>query len=163
MSLTILSMILGLLAGSLRVISKNWEANSERIETLDMVSRAGDILRRDAAGLQRIVAVNATVPRYRVRRARRTSLSFVTLEPPYPSAAGPYFVNYSVAPNGPEAELVRARAPYQQGLQTFPGATPANRVRLVEGHYRYHFAYADKSAGVGMWRNAWPYSTRLPP
>ncbi len=161
MSLTLLAVILGLLAGSLRVISKNWEANAQRIETLDMVARAADILRRDAAGLQRIVASKGRAPRY-VFTGTETSLSFVTLEPPYPSAAGPYFVDYSIAHNGPDAELIRARARYQHGLEAFPGATPANRVRLVQGRYRYHFAYADKSAGSGTWRNSWRISTRLP-
>jgi general secretion pathway protein J len=160
-SLTILAVILGLLASGLRVISKNWEANAERIETLDMVARASDILRRDAAGLQRIVAISGQVPRY-VFTGTEASLSFVTLEPPYPSAAGPYFVDYSIARNGPDAELIRARARYQQGLEVFPGATPANRVRLVQGRFRYHFAYAEKSAGSGTWRNSWPYATRLP-
>ncbi len=160
-SLTLLAVILGLLAGGLRVISKNWEANAERIETLDMVARAADILRRDAAGLQRIVAIRGQVPRY-VFQGTEVGLSFVTLEPPYPSAAGPYFVDYSIAHNGPDAELIRARARYRQGLEAFPGATPANRVRLVQGRYRYHFAYADKSAGSGAWRSSWPYSTRLP-
>ncbi len=160
-SLTILSVILGLLAGGLRVISKNWQANAKRIETLDMVSRAADILRRDASGLQRLIAVTRGSPRY-LFTGTEDQLSFVTLEPPYPSAAGPYFVSYALAPNGPEVDLIRARAPYRQGMQSFPGATPANRVRLVEGPYRYHFAYADKSTGVGQWRNAWPYATRLP-
>jgi general secretion pathway protein J len=160
-SLTILSVILGLLAGALRVLSKNWQANAERIETLDMVSRAADILRRDASGLQRIVAVSGRIPRYLFTGAE-DHMAFVTLEPPYPSSAGPYFVSYVVSPNGPEADLIRSRAPYQKGMEAFPGATPANRVRLVEGAYRYHLAYADKSAGAGQWRNSWPYTDRLP-
>jgi general secretion pathway protein J len=105
--------------------------------------------------------VGGGIPRY-LFTGTEDHLSFVTLEPPFPSAAGPYFVNYVVSPNGPEADLIRARAAYQQGMEAFPGATPANRVRLVEGTYRYHFAYADKSAGTGQWRNSWPYTDRLP-
>jgi general secretion pathway protein J len=161
-SLTILSVILGLLSGGLRVISKNWDVNAARIERLDMVARAADILRRDAAGMQRLVAMrDGGGPRY-VFSGSQNQLEFVTLEPPYPSAAGPYFVSYSVAPNGPEADLIRARAPYRQGLETFPGATPANRVPLVEGPYRYRFAYAEKSAGASAWRTSWSNPTRLP-
>ncbi len=160
-SLTILSVILGLLAGGLKVISHNWHTNAARIETLDMVSRAADILRRDASGLQRVVAMGRQNPRY-LFAGTETHLSFVTLEPPYPSAAAPYFVDYSVAPNGRQVELIRARARYQHGLETFPGATPANRVRLLQGPYRYRFDYADKSTGTAQWRNSWPYSNRLP-
>jgi general secretion pathway protein J len=160
-SLTILAAILGLLAGGLGTISKNWLSSAERIETLDMVARAGDILRRDAAGMQRIVTMSGKTPRY-IFTGTEARLSFVTLEPPYPSAAGPYFVEYAVARNGPDAELVRSRARYQHGLETFPGATPANRVPLVQGRYRYHFAYADRSTKAGTWLNTWTESTRLP-
>lgn len=160
-SLTILAAILGLLAGALSTLSKNWVASAERIETLDMVARAGDVLRRDAAGMQRIVALSGKTPRY-LFRGTDTRLSFVTLEPPYPSAAGPYFVEYAVARNGSDAELTRSRARYQHGLESFPGATPANRVVLAQGHYRYHFAYADRSGKTGAWLSSWTDPTRLP-
>ena len=160
-SLTLLSVILGLLAGAIGVFSKNWDVNTQRIETLDMVARASDILRRDAAGMQRIAVVKERAPHY-VFTGTDTTLSFITLEPPYPSAAGPYFIQYSVAPNGKNTELIRARARYQRGMEAFPGATEANRVRLVQGRYRYHFAYADKSAGAGQWRTSWTSANRLP-
>ena len=101
-SLTILSMILGLLAGSLAVIAKNWDANTKRIDTLDMVSRAADILRRDVAGLQRVVS-SGRVPRF-VFTGSADALAFVTFEPPYPSKAGAYFVSYSVRANGNSRE-----------------------------------------------------------
>jgi general secretion pathway protein J len=161
-SLTILGLILGLLAGGLSVISKNWDVNAKRIETLDMLSRAADILRRDTAGMQRLVAVSASGgPRY-VFTGEQDHLSFVTLEPPYPTSDGPYFVDYSLAPNGLDVELIRARAPYRRGMEVFPGATPANRVRLVQGPYRYTFAFAEKSAGAAGWRSAWRDVARLP-
>jgi general secretion pathway protein J len=161
-SLTILGVILALLAGALRVISKNWEANTDRIETLDMLSRAADILRRDAAGLQRVVTTSGGAAPSYVFTGAEDHLSFVTLEPPYPTASGPYFVDYSLARNGPAVELIRARALYRKGMESFPGATPANRVRLAEGSYRYRFAYADKSIGTAGWRSSWPDRLRLP-
>ena len=160
-SLTILGVILGLLGAGMRVLSQNSDAYADRIDTLDMISRAADILTRDAAGLQRVVATVGTVPRFLFTGAP-DHLSFVTIEPPYPSSSGPYFISYSVGPNGPETELIRARAPYQDGMQTFPGATPANRVRLLQGPYRYQFTYAQKGAGARQWRNTWPFPTRIP-
>ena len=63
-SLTILGVILGLLGAGMRVLSQNSDAHAERIDTLDMLSRAADILTRDAAGLQRVVATVGTVPRF---------------------------------------------------------------------------------------------------
>lgn len=164
-SLTVLAVLLGLLGTALRVLSKNWDVNTERIETLDMVSRAFDILRRDVSGLQRIVTGTGRGewPRF-IFAGTPQGLSFVTLEPPYPSAAGPYFVDYSIAGKGRAAELVRARAPFQTNMQAFPGATPANRVPLMQGPYLYEFAYAAKArTGAGStWRGAWPEQTRLP-
>jgi len=160
-SLTILGVILGLLGAGLRVIAKNWDVNSERIETLDMVSRAADILNRDASGLLRIVATLGNSSRF-LFTGTPDRLAFVTLEPPYPSAAGPYFISYSVALNGSDAELVRARAPYLRGMQAFPGATPANRVRLLQGPFRYKFSYAQKTSGGGKWLDVWPTATRIP-
>ena len=160
-SLTLLSGILALLAGAVRVVSKNWEANAQRIERLDMVTRAADILRRDAAGLQRLVVMNGKTPHY-LFSGTEANLEFVTLEPPYPSVEGPYFVRYSLAQNGAEVELIRARARYRHGLESFPGATPSNRVRLVQGRYRYRFAYAGRSGGEEKWQRAWPDATRLP-
>lgn len=160
-SLTILGVILGLLGAGLRVLSKNWEANAKRIDALDMISRAVDMLHRDAAGLQRIVVVAGTTRQFLFTGAA-DHLAFVTLEPPYPTAAGPYFVSYSVAANGPTLELIRARAQYRQGLLAFPGATPANRVRLVQGPFRYRFSYAKKAANETVWRDAWTDQSRLP-
>jgi general secretion pathway protein J len=142
-------------------MSRNWDANAERIGTLDMVSRAADILQRDTAGLQRVIALNAGTPNF-VFAGSVHQLSFVTLEPPYPTASGPYFVDYSVAANGPARELIRARVRYEKGMQIFPGATPANRVSLGLGDYEFRFAYASKRSGAPEWQDTWPHSDQLP-
>jgi general secretion pathway protein J len=160
-SLTILAVILGLLGGALRVLSKNWDANTQRIETLDMTSRAFDILQRDASGLQRLVSTVGRATRF-IFVGAQDSLSFVTFEPPYPSDAGPYFISYSVEQRGNTIELIRARAPFQTNMQVFPGASPANRVTLMEGEFRYEFAYAQKGPQGGTWKSSWPETSRLP-
>lgn len=160
-SLTILSVALGLLGVGLRILSRNWEASAKRIETLDMVSRAYDILARDAGGLQRLAWKQGAVARY-LFSGTRDGLSFVTIEPPYPSESGPYFVSYSAAGDGSSTALIRARAPYEQGMRTFPGATPANRVPLLDGALLYRFSYARVSEGRTDWRPSWPYTNRLP-
>lgn len=160
-SMTILAVILGLLGGGLRVLAKNWDANTERIEMLDMASRAYDILQRDASGLQRVVTATGKSARF-IFSGTQDSLSFVTLEPPYPSDAGPYFINYSVAPRDKSFDLVRARAPFQTNMQVFPGATPANRVALIEGQFRYEFAYAQRGPQGDTWKTSWASASRLP-
>lgn len=160
-SMTILGVILALLGTAIKVLTWNSEARIARIDTLDMILRASDILNRDTSGLQRIVAAPPGRPKY-VFVGTSTRLGFITLEPAYPTPPGPYFIDYSVAPKGKSAELIRARALYSQGMNAFPGATPANQVRLIEGNYRYQFSYALKNGGERRWLTAWPFPSRLP-
>lgn len=160
-SMTILGVILGLLGTAIKVLTWNSDARIARMDTLDMILRASDILHRDTSGLQRVVAALPGRPKY-VFVGTATRLGFVTLEPAYPTPPGPYFIDYSVAAKGQSAELVRARALYNRGMSVFPGATPANQVRLIEGHYRYQFSYAVKNAEERRWLTAWPFPSRLP-
>ena len=161
-SLTILGVMLGLLGGGIRVLSKNSDARAERIDTLDMVSRASDIFARDTAGLQRLVVNSGIEGAHFIFTGGVDRMSFITVEPPFPSSSGPYFVNYSVSPNGDDSELIRARAPYQDGMRKFPGATPANRVKLLQGPFRYQFSYGQRTARGTEWRANWATTTRLP-
>jgi general secretion pathway protein J len=161
-SLTILAVILGLLGGALRALSKSADRNNERIQMLDMISRAFDILKRDATGLQRVAVSDGSQARY-VFKGTPTHLSFVTLEPPYPAAEGPYFVDYSIAANGSATrDLIRARAPLELGARKSPAATPANRVTLVQGNVDYRFRYGTKSPKGLAWKDNWSSATQLP-
>ena len=160
-SLTILTVVLGLLSAALRTLSQNWNANAARIERLEMVSRAFDIFERDVSGLQRLVRKEKQNQRF-IFTGTQDRLSFVTLEPPYPTAPGPYFVDYSVARNGASFDLIRARAPYQTNMQVFPGATPANMVPLMQGRFKYQFSYAQKTPPGGGWQSSWRKRDRLP-
>ncbi len=157
--LTILAAILALLAGGLRSLSQGADRNSERIQMLDMISRAFDILKRDVNGLQRI-AINDGSARY-LFSGTPEHLRFVTIEPPYPAAEGPYFVDYSVSGKQPSL-LIRARSPLQPGQLSYSGATPANRVNLMEGRVSYRFRYGARSEKGLTWHDAWPYANRLP-
>jgi general secretion pathway protein J len=160
-SLTVLAVILGLLGGGLRVLARNTDRNGDRIQTMDMLARAFDILKRDTAGLQRLPIFVARKPRY-LFTGTATHLSFVTLEPPYPTPEGPYFVDYTVSRTERRIELVRARAPFERGMTAFPGATPANRVSLIEGAADFRFRYAATTDKGLVWHDHWPFPTRLP-
>jgi len=159
-SLTVMAVILMLIGGALRVMGRNWDANAGRIETLDMVSRAFDLLARDAANLQRVVQPSGA-PAY-LFGGTADSLAFVTLEPPQPGEAGLYFIAYNVVSNGAAAELMRSRAPYRQGMARFPGTTPGNRVPLLTGPYVYRFAYGRIAGGKQSWSADWTFADRLP-
>jgi len=161
-SLTLLGVILALLTNALQVVSKNWDAHARAIDDLDMLSRAADILQRDIAGLQRVTsALDERNPRF-LFAGDASHLSFIALEPPFPTEAGPYFIDYSVAPSGSGLELVRARAPYEAGMPGFSGASPANRVSLLQGPYAYRFTYAESTNGRLNWYPRWPFDQRLP-
>ena len=160
-SLTVMAVVLMLLAGSLRLMGRNWDANAARIETLDMVSRAFDLLVRDMGNLRRIVGSSGT-PTY-IFAGTSEHLAFVALEPPQPTEAGLYFIAYTVEAEGRSGlELIRSRAAYKQGMDRFPGATPANRVPLLQGLYRYRFAYGRMIKGEPSWSGAWRSENRLP-
>jgi hypothetical protein len=155
-----MAIMLMLIGGALRVMGRNWDANAARIEALDAVSRAFDLLARDAANLQRITSASGA-PAYLFSGAA-DSLAFVALEPPQPGEAGLYFIAYSQAANSAAAELIRSRAPWRAGMHRFPGATAANRVALLTGPYVYRFAYGSIIEGRPNWSAEWRAAKRLP-
>ena len=160
-SLTILTMLLGIVSSALRTLSMHWNANASGIERLEMISRAFDIFERDVSGMRRLTRI-ADVDRRFIFSGTANRLSFVTVEPPYPTAPGLYFVDYSNSATNGKNELIRARAPYQAGMSAFPGATPANKVSLLDGPFAYKFSYAEKGKRQGSWLATWKKPNRLP-
>jgi len=160
-SLTILTVVLGLLSSAMRTLSQNWNANANRLERIEMVARAFDIFERDVSGFQRLILTSGDKKKF-IFTGTPDRLSFVTKEPPYPTVPGPYFVDYSIAANGPSFDLIRARAPYTMKMQTFPGATPANSVSLLQGPFKYKFSYSQKGTANDKWAPSWRNKNRLP-
>lgn len=160
-SLTILTVILGLLSAALKTLSQNWNANATRIERLEMFSRAFDIFERDVSGMQRLVHKEKDAQQF-IFSGSPERLSFVTIEPPYPTSPGPYYIQYSIERNGPEFNLIRARAPYQTKMHLFPGATPANSVELIQGRFKYKFSYALRTPKGDKWLPDWRMSDKVP-
>lgn len=160
-SLTIMTAILGIVGSALRTLSKNWEANADRIERLEMISRAYDIFARDVSGLRRMVRRTEKGGEF-VFAGSSSGLSFVTTEPAYPTNPGVYFLNYRVEANGPQADLLRERTPYTKALAKFPGATPANSVPIVQGAFTYRFSYALRTKSNAMWQEKWVKANRMP-
>lgn len=161
-SLTLLAVILGLLTGGLRIISKGWDAHAERIDALDMMSRAADILRRDASGLSRVVHVPTEQDARLIFTGDENYLSFVAHEPPFPTESGPYYVRYSIVSSADGFDLLRSRAQFTPDMTVFPGASAANQVPLVQGQYLYRFSYAASEKGKLVWHNRWPHDRRIP-
>jgi general secretion pathway protein J len=160
--MSVVAITLALAGAGLRVVSRDWDRNARRIDNQDMLARTFDLLQRDAAAAQRVVATLSDKSWF-VFSGQPGSVSFVVLEPPYPTPSGAYFVNYAFGERNGAAELIRARAPFSQNMMRFPGATPANRVVLMSGNFQYSFSYGQLTAGGRtVWHGAWTYEDRLP-
>ncbi len=160
-SFTVLGGVLMLVGAGLRTLTQKWETNTRRIQTLDMFSRAVDILKRDSGNLQRVIAERKKPPRF-LFTGRPQGLAFVALEPPFPTRPGLYFINYKVETDARNMRLVRERARFKSGMLRFPGATPANRVPLIQGNYRVKFSYGRAVNDRANWHAYWPFPDRLP-
>jgi general secretion pathway protein J len=160
-TLTILGFIMAGITGGLRILTSGWEKNAARVNQVDMVARAVDLIRRDVEGAQRFSTIFEGAPLY-LFKGEAEELSFVVVEPPYPTQPGLYFIDYALQPSPEGVALVRARAPFENGMRAFPGATPANIVPLIEGQLAFHFSYAHKVQAGWEWQDSWPFPTRLP-
>lgn len=160
-SLTIMTAILGIAGSALRTLSKNWETNADRLERMEMISRAYDIFERDISGLRRLIRRTDDGGAF-IFAGSAANLAFVTTEPAYPTNPGLYFLNYRVEGNGRESNLLRERAPYAKALKKFPGATPANSVAIIQGAFKYRFSYALRTKSNAKWQERWVKSNRMP-
>jgi general secretion pathway protein J len=160
--MAVVALTLALAGAGLRVISRDWERNARRVDHQDMLARTFDLLQRDAAAAQRVVGTLSDDAWF-VFSGQPGEVSFVVLEPPYPTPSGAYFVNYAFGERNGAVELIRARAPFSQNMMNFPGATPANRVVLMSGNFQYSFSYGERTAGGRtVWHGAWTYEDRFP-
>lgn len=160
-SLAVLALILVLLAGGLRALSHNWDANNHRLENIDMNARAYDILSRDLAALQRVFGGAKDAVRY-VFTGEPTRLLFVVNEPRFPTQAGAYFVEYAIRQNGAHSEVVRSRSPYSVASLSMPEPSASERVVLLKSKRVYELAYGDKSTSPSRWLDSWGIVDKLP-
>lgn len=160
-SLTIIAAILGIVGSSLRVLARDWNSSWKRIEDLDMVARTQAILHRDIGGLQRVVASIGETGWY-LFSGTSSSLSFVAMEPAYPAAEGPYFIRYVAGEDATSSKLIRTRVPFRPNTVSFPRATPANRIPLLDGEAEFEFMFGQRAEGGTRWTDSWDQQERLP-
>lgn len=160
-SMTMLSIILGLLAAGLSTISRNWDGHTQKIDKLDMILRAYDLLRRDIKGLRRVTRTINGQASY-LFDGGPSQLSFVAIEPPYPSRAGPFVLNYYVSGQPPGSALVRARTKYHAGLAAPASAAASSKVPVLQGNLQFRFSYAQVRRGQARWYQRWSFEDQLP-
>jgi len=160
-ALALTSFVLASLAGAVHVLGRSWTKNTQKLMRQDMITRALAILARDVHGMQRLMFEAASGNEF-IFDGGSSGLQLVTVEPPYPSRPGLYFIRYRVVREGPGFALLRERAPFRPGLQRFDEIHYGDRVILIEGPYRYNLAYATISDKKTSWQNDWTHSDRLP-
>lgn len=160
-SLTIMTAIVVLLGGGIRILSRTSDAGTGRLDAMDMTARAFDLLSRDVAGIQRAVTVIDDKPRY-IFVGQPDRLVMVVLEPPYPTDAGAYAISYQITTSGKATEVVRSRAPFDAAKPTALPSSDSEAVTLINGNRPYEFAYAEKSESSARWLRSWPSATRMP-
>jgi hypothetical protein len=85
------------------------------------------------------------------------------LEPNYPTVEGAYFIRYVSGDDATNNRLIRTRVPFRQNTVSFPRATPANRVPLLDGETDYEFMFGQRAPdGTTRWTDSWDQQSRLP-
>lgn len=161
-SLVIMSGILVFLGSGIRLLSSATDASAARLEAMDERGRAFGLMRRDGANLRRVFAKPRRKKERLVFVGSPQEFSFVVLEPPYPTQPALYFVRYRFIDGAGGVELVRERVRYEQKMDVFPGATPANSVSLMRFNGGAVFSYGAYINGRFQWFSRWTEAMQLP-
>jgi general secretion pathway protein J len=89
-------------------------------------------------------------------------LTFVAVEPPFPSEPGPYFIAYAVRQGRDGATLTRERAPFQPSAVDLLRLRAEDSAAVIEGPYRMRFLYLERSGGRERWLTQWSDPLELP-
>jgi hypothetical protein len=160
-ALAVVALTLGIAAGGLRLLGRSGARGAEVIARHDVLSRGIDVLRRDIERLERVVWKRGEAPEL-VFHGDARRLSFVAIEPAFPTQAGPYFLVYSIQQRPHGAVLTRERAPYQTSVPDLQRLAGSDAVAVLEGPYRLRFLYLERKEGRQRWVPQWSDPSRLP-
>lgn len=161
-ALAIVGLLMASLAGGLQLVAASRDRLVLSMDNQDGLLRGLHIVRRDIAAMQRLHWPGEQLREVRFQ-GTADALAMVTLEPPYPTAPGPYYVRYEIGAGGRGALLVRDRAPFELQRAGFASVRFADRVALIDGPYRLRFSYGEGQEQSSItWHAAWPYLDRMP-
>lgn len=160
-ALVIVGLTFAMAAGAFRLLARSGETGTALIERHDMFSRGIDTLRRDVERLERIpLGKDGNDPQFAFGGDQR-ALSFVVLEPPFPTAAGLFLVRYAIVERDGHASMVRSRAPFVAAAGR-SSARFGDDVTVLEGPYRFGFSYLERQDGRERWVARWSDRVSLP-
>lgn len=160
-ALVVLALTFAIAGTGLRFLARSSDRGTELIARHDMLSRGLDAMRRDVERLQRVTW----------KRGRNTEfafsgdskgLTFVGIEPPFPTQAAPFFLIYSILQKSDWGTLVRGRAPFDAGAKDINKLRGEDEVTVLEGPYTFRFSYYEHKEGRERWVPRWTERDRLP-
>jgi general secretion pathway protein J len=160
-ALAVVALTLVAAASGLRQLAGSADRGAQVIARHDMFSSGIAVLRRDVERLERVVWKRGQNTEFAFH-ADATNLTFVAIEPPFPSEAGPYFVGYAIVQRPDGDVLTRGRAPFDLSTADIRRLPTQDLVTVLEGPYRFRFTYLDRKDGREQWIAQWSDPYRLP-
>jgi hypothetical protein len=160
-ALTVVALTLITAAGGLQLLAGSGDRGAQVAARQEMFSRGIAVIRRDIERLERMVWKRGQVMEFAFH-ADAAHLAFVVVEPPFPTEAGPYFVTYSILRRPHGDVLTRSRVPFDPSITDLRRLPQQERVDVLEGNYRFRFAYLNRTGGGEQWLTQWSDPDRLP-
>ena len=160
-ALVVLALTFAIAGTGLRFLARSGDRGTQLIARHDMLSRGLDALRRDLERLERVAWKRGRNNEFAFAGDSK-GLTFVGIEPPYPTQAAPYFLIYSIQQTNDWGTLVRGRAPFDAGAKDINGLRGEDEVTVLEGPYTFRFSYYERKEGRERWVPRWTERDRLP-
>jgi prepilin-type N-terminal cleavage/methylation domain-containing protein len=160
-ALAVVALTLAIALNGLVLLARSGDRGAHVMARHDMISRGIDVLRRDIERLERVFTKRGDDADL-VFRGDAAGMTFVVVEPPFPTEAGPYFVVYAIQQRRDGATLTRARTPFQASAADIRGLSGEDAVTVIEGPYRLRFLYLERREGRENWLAQWSDRYRLP-
>jgi len=165
--------LFGLLAAALgagfRFASRTWERGEDSAARTEGLVLAQQQVRRDLSNAVRVAVHDADDKPRLAFASDDSSLTFVVMEPPYPTRAGYYVVRLDLDRRPEGYELWRRRAPFSRDLGSLDEVDFADdeAVMLVDRLPRLAFSFFaapkdDEDPGGGRWETDWDDPAALP-
>lgn len=153
-ALTLLALVLAAGTGAIGQIGEGFARGTQRVEQVQDLALARDVLRRQAARALPVVEGGVDRARY-LFEGTADSVVFPILEAPAPGRGGPALARFAVEPSPLGRRLVYSQRPLEGG--------PERRSVLAEGPYGFRLSYLGRAAdGAVGWRDAWDTDAALP-
>ena len=160
-ALVVVALTFAIAGTGLRFLARSSDRGAELIARHDMLSRGLDALRRDIERLQRVVWKRGRNNEFAFSGDSK-GLTFVGIEPPFPTEAAPFFLIYSILQRSDWGTLVRGRAPFDAGAKDIKALRGEDEVTVLEGPYTFRFSYYERKEGRERWVPRWTERDRLP-